>query len=109
MSDDVPEIGIEALEEHLRTGRLVVDVREDDEYHSGHVPGAVHIPLAAVPDRIEVLPAEAPMYVVCAVGGRSARAVRFMRAQGLDAANVAGGAKAWIEAGKPVVLGGEPH
>ena len=109
MSDDVPEIGIEALEEHLQTGRSVVDVREDDEYHSGHVPGAVHIALATMPGHIEVLPAEMPTYVVCAVGGRSARAGSLLRAQGLDATSVTGGTKAWIEAGKPVVLGGEPH
>ena len=109
MSDDVPEIDIDALDGHLRAGCLVVDVREDDEYHAGHVPGAVHMPLATVPDQLEVLPPEAPLFVVCAVGGRSARAVGFLRAQGLDATNVAGGTKAWIEAGKPVVLGGEPH
>ncbi len=109
MSDDVPEIDIEALDGHVRAGRLVLDVREDDEYQAGHVPGAVHIPLSTVPDQLDDLPVEAPVFVVCAVGGRSARAVRFLRAQGLDATNVAGGTKAWIEAGKPVVLGGEPR
>ncbi|MCU0310441.1 MAG: rhodanese-like domain-containing protein [Acidimicrobiales bacterium] len=109
MSDDVPEIDIETLVRRLDDGVVVVDVREDDEYHGGHVPGAVHVPLTTVPERIAEFPTDAPVLVVCAVGGRSARAVAHLRAEGIDAVNVAGGTKAWIEAGQPVVTGGEPH
>ncbi len=109
MSDEVPEIDVQALEVHFDAGQLVVDVREDDEYHADHVPGAVHIPFAAVSDRISRLPTDAPVFVRCAVGGHSARAVTHLRAQSLDATNVVGGTEAWIEAGKPVVLGGDPH
>lgn len=105
---DVPEIDIDALAGHLDTGATVIDVREPDEYTDGHVPGAVHIPLQSVPDRLELIPADQPVYVVCAVGGRSARAVQWLRGQGVDATNVAGGTKAWIEAGRPVVRGTDP-
>lgn len=105
---DVPEIDITILEERLGEGVLVVDVREADEYTGGHVDGAVHIPLGTVPDRVTDLPSDAPVLVICHVGGRSARAVQFLRAQGLDATNVAGGTKAWIDSGRPVVTGVGP-
>ena len=55
---DVPEIDITTLEQRMGEGVLVVDVREDDEYHGGHVAGAVFMPLASVPDRLEELPAD---------------------------------------------------
>ena len=105
---EVPEIDIAALEVLVADGALVVDVREDDEYTDGHVSGAIHIPLGTVPDRFGELPADRPIYVVCAKGGRSGRAAQFLIAQGLDATNVAGGTLAWIESGRPVVAGSEP-
>ena len=45
------EINVEDLESVLATGVRLVDVREPDEYTSGHVPGALSIPLGQVPDR----------------------------------------------------------
>ncbi len=107
MSTDVPEIDIEALEGHLEAGAPLIDVRETDEYTDGHVAGAVLIPLQTVPDSLDQIPDDQPVFVICAAGSRSARAVQFLRAQGVDATNVAGGTKAWIEAGKPVVRGAE--
>lgn len=101
----VPEIDVDTLEERLADGVLVVDVREDDEYLEVHVPGVRHIPLTTVPDHLDAFPTDAPVYVVCAVGGRSGRAVQWLRAQGIDATNVAGGTQAWVEAGKPVAAG----
>ena len=105
---DVPEIDITTLEHRMGEGVLVVDVREDDEYHGGHVAGAVFMPLASVPDRLGELPADSPFLVICQAGGRSARAVQFLRAQGLDATNVAGGTGAWVNSGRPVITGSDP-
>lgn len=106
---DVPEIDIDELAVRLDAGVLVVDVREDDEYRDGHVPGALHIPLTTVPEELHRIPSEDEVLIICAVGGRSARAVEFLRARGVDAINVAGGTKAWIEAGRPVVPGADPR
>ena len=105
---DVPEIDIDALEQRLGEGVLVVDVREVDEYADGHVAGAVLMPLATVPDKVDELPTDQPFLVICAMGGRSGRAVQFLRAQGLDATNVAGGTRAWTDSGRPVVAGPDP-
>lgn len=102
---EVPEIDVEELARLRETGIVLVDVREPDEYESFHVPGAQLIPLAEVPERIEEIPSDERVYVICAVGGRSAKAVEFLNKQGHDTVNVAGGSKAWLEAGHPVEHG----
>ncbi len=99
---EIPEIDIERLAELLDEGIVLIDVREDDEVADGHVPGIVHISLATVPDRIDDIPTDRSVYVICAAGGRSANAVRFLRSQGVDATNVAGGTMAWIASGRAV-------
>lgn len=102
---DVPEVDIAEAARRRDGGTFVVDVREPDEYVDGHVPGAPLIPLATVPDRIGDLPRDEQILVICKSGGRSHRAAEFLRAQGFDAVNVAGGTMAWIEAGHPVETG----
>ena len=96
----VPEIDVDELEAVKAAGGKVVDVREPDEYEEAHVPGAVLVPLATVPDRLDEFPSDGPVYLVCASGGRSRRAAEFLRAKGVDAVNVAGGTKSWLAAGK---------
>ena len=102
---DVPEIDIDELARLRETSVVLVDVREPDEFEQFHVPGATLIPLADVPERIEEIPDDQRVYVICGSGGRSARAVDFLNRQGLDTVNVAGGSKAWLEAGHPVEHG----
>ena len=104
----VPEIDLNTLEQLLQNGAALIDVREDDEYADGHVAGALHIALATVPERVADVPADGSVYVICALGGRSAKAVEFLRAQGIDAINVAGGTKGWIDSGRDVVRGSMP-
>ena len=82
---------------------FVVDVREAREYRPGHVPGAQNLPLSVLPARLPEVPKGQPVYVICQAGGRSAQATELMRAVGIDAASVAGGTGAWIEAGRPLV------
>ena len=105
---DVPEIDVETLEDLLEEGAPLVDVREPDEYTEVHVPGAVLVPLATVPDNLSAFPSAAPVYVICKSGARSGRAVQWLRAQGVDATNVAGGTDAWVRTGKPQASGDEP-
>ncbi|MEY2453752.1 MAG: hypothetical protein QOD92_3326 [Acidimicrobiaceae bacterium] len=102
---DVPAIDIEELARLRETKIVLVDVREPDEFENFHVPGAQLIPLADVPERIEEIPDDQRVYVICATGGRSGRAVEFLNNQGYDTVNVAGGSKAWLEAGHPVEHG----
>lgn len=104
----VNEIDVDQLEQHLAAGAQLVDVRETDEYTEGHVPGAVHVALGTVPDRVDAFRADGPVYVICKSGGRSMRACEFLHQHGIDAVNVAGGTMAWVMAGRPVVTGNSP-
>ncbi|WP_296194537.1 rhodanese-like domain-containing protein [uncultured Microbacterium sp.] len=79
----------------------LIDVREADEYAAGHIPGAINVPLSTLGENLDKLPTEA-FDVVCQLGGRSARAVEALEAQGFDATNVEGGTSAWVESGHPL-------
>jgi rhodanese-related sulfurtransferase len=105
---DVPEIDVAELAKLRAEGAPLIDVREPDEYETAHVPGATLIPLATVPDNLDRVPSDEPVYVICAKGGRSLRAAEFYRANGIEAVNVAGGTTAWVDAGEPVSTGVEP-
>ena len=80
----IEEIDVDELAERLAAGARVVDVREPDEYRAGHVAGAISIPLATVPERVEAFRGDGPTYVICQSGARSRRACEFLDAQGLD-------------------------
>jgi len=78
----------------------VVDVRGPDEWRRGHIPGAIHIPLAALPDRIAELNAAAPIVLHCKGGSRSAIASSFLQARGItNVSNLAGGYESWVKSG----------
>ncbi len=82
---------------------VLVDVREDHEWRAGRAQGAIHIPLAELPTRIGELPRDAPIYLICASGNRSAKAAAFLGREGFPTAiNVRGGTTAWSRAGLPV-------
>ena len=102
---DVPEIDVDELARLREAGVVIVDVREPDEFERVRVSGAQLIPLADVPERIEEIPDDERVYVICGSGPRSARAVDYLNRQGYDTVNVAGGTKAWLEAGHPVEHG----
>ena len=102
---EVPEIDVDELARLKEAGIVLVDVREPDEFEQVHVPGAQLIPMADVPERIEEIADDERVYVICATGNRSARAVDYLNRQGYDTVNVAGGTKAWLEAGHPVEHG----
>ncbi len=103
---EIPEIDVDGLATKIEAGHPVYDVRQPDEYEEAHVPGVTLVPLDQVPDRADEFPGEGEVYVICRSGGRSAKAVEFLRSRGVDAVNVAGGTSAWIESGKPVETGG---
>lgn len=83
------------------TPPLVLDVRTRAEYASGHVPGAVNIPLDELPDHIAELRGTRRVAAICQSGRRSAQAAEALSGNGMDAVSVAGGTNAWIETGRP--------
>ncbi len=84
----------------------MVDVREAREWQAGHAPTAVHLPMSELIERIGELPDRDPLYVVCAVGSRSARVVAYLTSQGYPAVNVVGGMRAWQAAGRALTADG---
>lgn len=66
---------------------LVVDVREPDEFAAGHLPGALSVPLSTLPAAIAGgdLPRDRPLTVICARGGRAARAAAILAEAGFEA------------------------
>ena len=81
---------------------VVVDVRQNAEWKRGHIQGAVHIPLGALPSRMQQLPAGKTIVTVCASGHRSAVAARTLTRAGHDVLNLRGGMSAWARAGLPL-------
>ncbi len=73
----------------------IIDVREDEEVEEGIIPGAKHIRLGEIPERIEELNKNEHYYIVCRSGARSGRAAEYLEAKGYDATNVEGGMLAW--------------
>ena len=86
----------------------LIDVRQPEEYEAVHVPGARLIPLADVVARTGEVPKAGPVYVICQTGPRSQRAADYYRNLGIEAYNVDGGTKAWVEAGHEVARGPLP-
>jgi rhodanese-related sulfurtransferase len=81
----------------------LLDVREADEWAAGHAPTARHLPMSELTARLDELPDDDPLYVVCRSGGRSARVVAYLAGQGYPAVNVDGGMQVWSAQGRPVV------
>ncbi len=98
MDPVAPEIQVEELA-RLRRGSMahaVLDVREPWEAAICAIDGSLNIPLTMLPQSAERLPQDVPLVVLCHHGGRSARAVAWLRQNGFDrATNLAGGIDAW--------------
>lgn len=105
MTAFVQEIDLDTFAARRQDGAYVIDVREPDEYVGGHVPGALLMPLGTLAGRASALPADRPIFVVCASGNRSKRAAAALGQAGLEAISVSGGTSAWITSGRPVVTG----
>ena len=103
------EIQPNVLEEYL--GRVtVIDVREPDEYSGafGHILGAKLVPLGSLVARLEELPKDKPLVMVCRSGARSAQATVLLKNKGVaKVANLAGGMLRWRAQRFPVEGGAD--
>jgi hydroxyacylglutathione hydrolase len=99
--EQVPQMNSKQLHDVLgRENIQVIDVRAPDEWSRGHLPGAIHIPLAALPERVGELDASKPIVLHCKGGGRSSIATSFLQSKGLSSvSNLAGGYEGWVAEG----------
>lgn len=80
----------------LRTsGAALIDVRDPHEYAAGHIEGAVNLPMAALRERLDELPAGRELWVYCAAGQRAYFAQRLLLQRGFDVKNLSGGFATW--------------
>jgi rhodanese-related sulfurtransferase len=73
----------------------IVDVRELDEWASGHIPGAKHIPLGFIGQRHMELDPKQEYIIVCRSGGRSSLACELLEGLGYKVADMSGGMLEW--------------
>jgi rhodanese-related sulfurtransferase len=109
MPETVPTIDVTEADRRLREDPdrpVLLDVREPGEFAGVRAPGAILIPTSTFMARVDDVPADRPILVICHVGGRSAAVTTFLIRQGRsDVVNVAGGMDAWERAGLPVRRG----
>jgi len=85
-------------------GPVVLDVRDEDEFKSGHIPGSLHIPYGELTDRLGELPRDRAIATICSGGKRSGLAASILQREGFDrVVHVAhGGVGTWRAAGREV-------
>jgi rhodanese-related sulfurtransferase len=98
----IPSVTPAEVPGHLSQGWTLLDVRTDQEWAAGRIPGSVHIPMDHLLGRLSEV--EDPLICVCAVGARSARVTAYLTAQGRTAVNLDGGVQAWAVSGRPLEI-----
>lgn len=83
----------------------VIDVRERDEFSTVRIPWASNVPLSELTDRVDEVPEDGPVYLICAAGVRSEQATAYLEQQGKPVVNVLGGMSEWAGAGLSVDRG----
>ena len=104
----IKEISVTDAEEAIRQADVLLDVREAEEYATGHIPGAVHISRGmlefALSNHPELSNRDKAIVLYCKTSGRAALAAAALHDMGyLSVKSISGGIDAWVQAGKPVV------
>lgn len=104
----IDEIDLDSAEAAIRNADALLDVREADEFHAGHIPGAVNIPRGLLEFRLSASPElsarDLNIVLYCKTSGRAALAACALQDMGyLNVQSIAGGFDAWSAAGKAVV------
>jgi rhodanese-related sulfurtransferase len=101
----ISEVSPQEAADRQAGGGLLIDVRESEEFANGHAPGAAHLSKGVLELKIEQLVPDSDTPIVCYCGGgsRSALAAESLQRMGYtNVASMAGGFKAWQEAGQAV-------
>ncbi|WP_372741567.1 rhodanese-like domain-containing protein [Neptunomonas sp.] len=105
----IHEVSVEEADTVIKQADVLIDVRESDEYYSGHIPGAINIPRGLLEFRLsndETLSRrDLNIVLFCKNSGRSALSAQSLKEMGyLNVTSIAGGFDAWQEANKPVIV-----
>ncbi len=98
--DSTSQLATDTLKDRLsRNGQVVLDVRGNDEWDHGHIPGAIHIPLGTLQSRLDEIPRNGEIAVHCQGGTRSSIAASILQKNGIAVSNVTGGFREWEKSG----------
>jgi len=100
------EISVSEASAKRDAGAFLLDVREPDEWDESHIPGTTLIPLDELASRVDELPKDQEIVVVCRSGNRSAKGRDILIATGFpQVTSMEGGIKQWTAAGLETVSG----
>lgn len=89
-------IDLDEIETYVDEGYIVADVREIDEFESGHIPGAINAPLSDLQaGKLGPLKEDESYVIVCRSGNRSVTASNILSELGFDIVNVSEGMSTW--------------
>ena len=100
------EISVAEAAKMRDSGAFILDVREPDEWNESHIPGATLIPLGELASRVNEVPQDQEVVVVCRSGNRSQQGRDILLSAGFtDVTSMAGGVNQWKAAGFETVSG----
>ena len=100
------EVSVSQARDKREQRAFILDVRQPEEWNQAHIPGATLIPLGQLEKRMDELPKDKEIVIICRSGGRSAMARDILIDRGFKrVTSVEGGMNAWQDAGYPTVSG----
>lgn len=100
------EISVAKAAAKRDAGAFILDVREPDEWNTVHIPGATLIPLGQLEARVNEVPKDKEVVVVCRSGNRSKQGRDILKNAGFtQVTSMAGGMTQWSAAGLPTAAG----
>ena len=100
------EVTVEQVMKLKDQGAFILDVREPSEWTQAHIAGATLIPLGELPNRLNEIPKDKTIVVVCRTGHRSAQGRDILLKAGFtNVTSMSGGLTEWQSQGQPVVSG----
>ncbi|MBP8171228.1 MAG: sulfurtransferase [Pseudomonas sp.] len=104
----IHEVALAEADAAIRAAAVLLDVREADEFHAGHIAGAINIPRGLLEFKLsadpELCARDLNILLYCKTGGRAALAACALQAMGYrQVQSLAGGLDAWLAAGKAQV------
>jgi rhodanese-related sulfurtransferase len=102
MASEGEKLGVEDARREIAGGATAVDVRSEEEWSEGHVPGAIHLPDGDPEQAAKPLEEGARLLVIAKDGKLAAKAASSLAEKGYDAAAVDGGMDDWVSEDFPI-------
>ena len=100
------EVSVKTAREYQQAGAFMLDVRQPEEWKEVHIPDSTLIPLSELTTRLNEIPADRDIVIVCRSGNRSAQARDILRNAGYKkVTSMSGGIRQWVAVGYPAING----